>query len=116
MKFHTYSLDFIGPFQPTKRGYTGILVIVDMLTKGVTIAPIKMTDSAKEIAWVFYLKIITHFGCPQKIISDRDPRFTGKFWQELFHLIGTKLSFSTAYHPQSDGQTERANQTLETVI
>ena len=115
-KFHTYSLDFIGPFQPTKRGHTGILVIVDMLTKGVTIAPIKMTDSAKEIAWVFYLKIITHFGCPQKIISDRDPRFTGKFWQELFHLIGTKLSFSTAYHPQSDGQTERANQTLETVI
>jgi transposase InsO family protein len=63
-------------------------------------------------AEVFFDQVYRHYGLPKIIISDRDPRFTGTFWQCLFKLAGTKLSMSTAYHPQSDGQTERANRTL----
>jgi len=72
-----------------------------------------MTHTAPLIAKIFYKRIFTRFGLPKKIISDRDPRFTGAFWRRLLELTNTKLSLSTAYHPQSDGQTERTNRTLE---
>jgi hypothetical protein len=72
--------------------------------------------SAQDIAHIVFTRIISRFGVPEKLISDRDPRFTGKFWRRLFELIGTKLAMSSAYHPQSDGMTERVNRTLETVI
>jgi transposase InsO family protein len=115
-KFDTYSLDFIGPLPRTKSGYDGILVIVDTFSKLVTLTPIEFQYGAKEVAQVVYDRIVSRFGAIKKIISDRDPRFTGAFWKRLFKLHGTKIALSTAYHPQSDGQTERTNRTLEQVI
>ena len=115
-KFETYSLDFIGPLPKTSHGYDGLLVIVDTFTKAVVLTPIEFTYGAKEVADVVFSKIISRFGVPRKIISDRDPRFTGAFWKRIFKLVGTKIALSTAFHPQSDGQTERTNRTLETIL
>jgi hypothetical protein len=115
-KFQTYSMDFIGPLPRTPTKENGILVIVDTLTKAVSLEAIQMTYNAADIAKIFYKRIFTRFGIPTKIISDRDPRFTGAFWRRLLELTNTKLALSTAYHPQSDGQTERTNRTLEQIL
>jgi len=115
-RFHTYSMDFIGPLPKTKDGYDGILTIVEMLTKYTILEPIKMTYGAPDVAKVFFRRVVTIFGMPRKIISDRDPRFTGNFWKTLFGLTQTKLAMSTAFHPQTDGQTERMNQTAEQIL
>jgi hypothetical protein len=115
-KFDVYSLDFIGPLPKTEKGFDGILVIIDMFTKAATLEPITFTYGAIEIAEIFFKRIISRQGLPIKIISDRDPRFSGEFWKNLFQLIGTEVALSTAYHPQSDGQTERANRTLEEIL
>jgi hypothetical protein len=80
-KFQHYSMDFIGPLPKSTSGFNGILVIVDMLTKAVSLAPIRMTYNATNIAKIFYERIFTRFGIPKKIVSDRDPRFTGSFWR-----------------------------------
>ena len=66
-----------------------------------------------EYAQLFVDHVFRFHGLPEVIISDRDPRFTGKFWHSLFDLLGTDLRFSTAYHPQTDGQSESMIQTLE---
>ena len=62
---------------------------------------------------LFFANVVKHFGVPADIVSDRDARFTGRFWTSLFGLLGSKLKFSTANHPQTDGQTERTNAVLE---
>ena len=108
-KFSTYMMDFIGPLLTTKNRFNDIMVIVDKLMKFTSITPIKMTFSAEDITRLFFEKIISRFGMPQIIISDRDPRFTSKFWKSLWEYCQTKLALSTAYHPQIDGQMERAN-------
>ena len=115
-KFDVYSLDFIGPLPVTEEGYDGILVIIDMFTKATTLEPIKFTYGTSEIAEVFFKRIISRQGLPIKIISDRDTCFTGEFWRSLFKMVGTEIALSTAFHPQSDGQTERTNRTLETIL
>ena len=68
---------------------------------------------AKEVVNFFFIHVVKHFGLPKDIISDRDARFTWRFWVELFKLLGLELKFSTANHPQTDGQTERINALLE---
>ena len=78
--------------------------------------PIKFTYGAADVAEIFFKRIISREGLPLKIISDRDPRFTGEFWKTLFGLLGTEISLSTAYHPQSDGQSERTNRTTEEAL
>jgi deoxyuridine 5'-triphosphate nucleotidohydrolase len=115
-KFQTYSMDFIGPLPQTPTGFNGILVIIDTFTKAIKLTPINFDYTAEDVALVFFNTIIRNFGIPQKIISDRDPRFTGFFWKELFKLTGTSLGLSTAFHPQSDGQTECTNRTLEEIL
>ena len=115
-KFQTLTIDFIGPLRTTAKGYNGIMTITDPLTKGVTLEPMNFSYGAMEIAEIFFKRIISRQGLPLKIISDRDPRFTGEFWKTLFNLLGTEISLSTAYHPQSDGQSERTNRTLEEVL
>jgi hypothetical protein len=115
-KFDVYSLDFIGPLPRTEKGFDGILVIIDMFTKAATLEPIIFTYGTIEITKIFFKRIISHQGLPIKIISDRDPRFSGEFWKNLFQMTGTEVALSTAYHPQSDGQTERANRTLEEIL
>ena len=77
---------------------------------------VKSTFDAPAIAQVFLREIIRLHGIPQKIISDRDSRFTSRFWQSLQRSLGTQLNFSMAYHPETDGQTERVNQVMEDML
>lgn len=110
------SLDLIVLLPKTKKGHDAIFVVVDKYTKMIYCIPTKTTVSAPELARLFFDHIVRHHGIPISIISDRDPRFTSSFWKELWSMLGTKLAMSTAYHPQTDGQTERANRTIEEML
>jgi len=105
-KWHTVTLDLITGLPKTKTGYDSIAVFVDKLTKMTHYAATVKTVDAPGLAAVFFDTVYKHHGLPEVIISDRDSKFTGKFWRHLFKMCGTKLSMSTAYHPQSDGQTD----------
>eukprot|EP00054_Salpingoeca_dolichothecata_P030290 m.245018 g.245018 ORF g.245018 m.245018 type:complete len:866 (-) comp26633_c7_seq3:191-2788(-) len=102
-------------FSPTEK-YTGILVAVDRLTKFTRLMPCRETCSAREAAHLFFKYIGSTFGYPTSIISDRDPRFTSHFYTTLSALFGCALRFSSHSHPETDGQTERANQTMEVML
>ncbi|POM68663.1 LOW QUALITY PROTEIN: Putative retroelement [Phytophthora palmivora] len=98
------------------RGNTGILVFVCRLSKMVHLAPVRDKVTGKQAAQLFLDSVFRYHGLPETIVSDRDPRFTGAFWDTLFQLLGTKLMMSTADHPQTDGQTERVNRVLEDTL
>ncbi|CAI5459296.1 unnamed protein product [Closterium sp. Yama58-4] len=104
------SLDFITGLPSTSRGHDSILVVIDKFSKMGHFIPTNATATAEATARLFFDRIITIHGIPATLISDRDPKFTSKFWKELMGLLGTKLAMSSAYHPQTDGQTERLNQ------
>lgn len=106
------SLDFITGLPPSNK-YTAILVVVDRFSKGVHLAPLTPNYTAHNVANIFFNTVCKLHGIPRSLISDRDPLFISKFWRELFSLCGTKLRMSTAYHPESDGQTEVFNRVLE---
>ena len=110
------TLDLITGLPETPRKHDSIAVFVDKLTKMVHYAAISETITAEKLGRVFYDTVIRIHGFPSVIISDRDPRFTSHVWQTLWKLSNTKLIISTAYHPQTDGQTERANRTLEDML
>lgn len=112
-RWHTITMDLITSLPKTKSGYDCIVVVVDKLTKMAHYIPTVTDINAPKLAKLIVDNVIRLHGLPMEIISDRDPRFTSCFWRELFKHMGTKLKFSTAYHPQSDGQTERTNRTLE---
>ena len=92
------------------------MVVVDKLTKVAHFIPIKSTHKTDDIAKIFMKEIFKLHGLPKAIISNRDVKFTSNFWKGLFVDLGTKLNFSTAYHPKNDGQTERVNQVLEDML
>jgi hypothetical protein len=98
-------MDFIGPLPPSDH-YNCILVVINRLTKMAHFILTTMDISAPNIAQLFMDHIYHLHGLPETIVSDRDTHFTSKFWKALFTLLGTKLMFSTAFHPQTDGQTE----------
>ncbi|CAI7797907.1 unnamed protein product [Closterium sp. NIES-53] len=100
------SLDFITGLPSTSRGHDSILVVIDKFSKMGHFIPTSATATAEATARLFFDRIITIHGIPATLISDRDPKFTSKFWKELMGLLGTKLAMSSAYHPQTDGQTE----------
>jgi hypothetical protein len=110
------SMDLITQLPRTKTGYDAIFVVVCRFTKMVHYIPCVTAVSAPQLATLFFREVVKHHGMPLSIVSDRDPRFTSLFWQQLWKMWGTKLAMSTAYHPQTDGQTERANRTLEDMI
>jgi transposase InsO family protein len=97
----------------TGTEYDSIMVVVERLTKWAYFIPFLRTAKAVQLAYVFMDKVFATHGMPDEIISDRDKLFTSTFWQSLMDLLGTKHKLSTAYHPQTDGQTERTNQVLE---
>ncbi len=110
------SMDLITQLPRTTTGYDAIFVVVCRFTKMVHYVPCITAVSAPQLAKLFFREVVKHHGMPLSIVSDRDPRFTSLFWQSLWKMWGTKLAMSTAYHPQTDGQTERANRTLEDMI
>ncbi|KAI5318050.1 hypothetical protein L3X38_037758 [Prunus dulcis] len=109
-KWEHITMDFVFKLPCTSKGHDGISVIVDRLTKSAHFLPIKETYSLSKLAKLFLNEIVRLHGAP---VSDRDARFTSRFWRCLQEAMGTKLQFSTAFHPQTDGQSERTIQTLE---
>lgn len=97
----------------TRVEFDSILVITERLTKYREFVPYLEASDAEALAWTFLRVIIAHHGMPEEIISDRDKLFTSKFWRTLMALLGANHKLSTAFHPQTDGPTERLNQTLE---
>ena len=115
-KWEEIAMDFIFELPRTKDNKTGIMVVVDKLSKGTHFIPIESKHNAERTAATFYKEIYKHHGLPRKIVSDRDSRFTGNFSIELMKLLNVKLNLSTAFHPQTDGQSERAFRTLEEML
>ncbi|KAL0551924.1 hypothetical protein IC582_011017 [Cucumis melo] len=115
-KWENVSMDFITGLPRTLRGFTVIWVMVDRLTKSAHFVPGKSTYTASKWAQLYMSEIVRLHGVPVSIVSDRDARFTSKFWKGLQTAMGTRLDFSTAFHPQTDGQTERLNQVLEDML
>ncbi|KAJ9565898.1 hypothetical protein OSB04_001864 [Centaurea solstitialis] len=115
-KWEQISMDFVTKLPKTKKGHDTIWVIVDRLTKSAHFLPIRETYSIDKLAQLYVDEIVMRHGVPISIISDRDSRFTSRFWQSLQATLGTRLDLSTAYHPQTDGQTERTIQTLEDML
>ncbi|GJP60900.1 hypothetical protein CLOP_g18114 [Closterium sp. NIES-67] len=104
------SLDFIIGLPPTTSGHDAILVVINKFSKMGHFIPTHTIACTEETAQLFVRYIISQHGIPTTLISDRDPKFTSKFWKELMSLLGTKIAMSSACHPQTDGQTERLNQ------
>jgi hypothetical protein len=111
-------MDFIVKLPPsadpvTKESYDGIMVVTDRFSKYGRFIPYRETWTAVDLAHVFLRNVVANHGLPEQLISDRDKLFTSNFWTALMQHLSVKHKMSTAYHPQTDGQTERLNQTLE---
>jgi hypothetical protein len=116
-KWQQVSMDFVTGLPHTKKGkYDAIMVVTDRLTKMVVLVPTNKQLDAPGTAELFKQHIVSRFGVPAIIVSDRDRKFVSKFWRALFGSLGTKLAFSSAYHPETDGQTERVNRTMEQIL
>jgi hypothetical protein len=116
-RWEVVTMDLITGLPVTRTGQNdAIIVFVDKLSKMVHYAACKETVDAPAVAKIFFREVVRLHGIPEVIVSDRDPRFTSRFWSALWSLLNTKLNMSTAYHPQTDGQTERANRTLEETL
>jgi len=114
---HTWTMDYIVSLPPCARtGNDAIVVFVCKLTKLKHFVACKTSIDAPSTARLFLDSVVKLHGMPERIISDRDPRFTAHFWKAFWAGLGTTLSMSTAYHPQTDGQTENANRTLEIML
>jgi hypothetical protein len=98
---------------PKSEGYNSILVLVDKFSKYPHFSPLKHPFTATKVAQVFLDNIVKLHGTPRSLVSDKDKVFTSNFWKALFSSLNTKLALTRAYHPQSDGQSERVNQCLE---
>jgi hypothetical protein len=109
------SLDFVEGL-PQSNGYNCILVVVDLFSKYSHFVALKHPFTALSVAKLFMVHIYRLHGLPTAMVSDRDRIFTSQLWRELFRLAGVELRMSSAYHPQSDGQTERVNQCMETFL
>ncbi len=110
------SMDFITGLPITKRGNNSIFVVVDRMSKMVHLIPTTNDVTASGGAQLYQDRIFSLHGIPDDIVSDRDTKFTSAFWRQLQKLLGTNLNMSTAFHPQTDGQTERMNSVLEDML
>ena len=115
-KWSQISMDLISGLPKTQKGYDSIYVIVDYLSKRAHFIPTTTSVTGKGLADLFINNVFKLHGLPRVIISDRDPRFIGEFWNNLHKAFGVKLAMSSANHAQTDGQTERTNKTLEQIL
>ncbi|GJU31373.1 putative reverse transcriptase domain-containing protein [Tanacetum coccineum] len=115
-KWEKIAMDFITKFLRSSSGHDAIWVIVDRLTKSAHFLAIREDYSMEKLARLYIDEIVARHGVPTSIISDRDGRFTSRFWQTMQKALGTRLDMSTAYHPQTDGQSERTIQMLEDML
>nr|KYP69532.1 Transposon Ty3-I Gag-Pol polyprotein [Cajanus cajan] len=115
-KWDSISMDFVVALPRTRKGHDSIWVIVDKLTKSAHFLPVNIRYSLEKLARLYIDEIVRLHGIPSSIVSDRDPRFTSRFWESLQQALGTQLRLSSACHPQTDGQTERTIQSLEDLL
>ena len=111
--WQTITVDFVTALPMTEAGYDTLLVVVDKLSKMCHLLPTDATLTAQRFAHLFMDGVVKHHGFPEVIVSDRDKLFTSHFWETIAGLCGTQLARSSAFHPQSDGQTERYNRIIE---
>ena len=109
-------MDFITHLPRTPQGHDAIWVIVDRLTKSAHFLAVRMTFTLERFYQLYIREIVQLRGVPVSIVSDRDPRFTAHFWKSFQKSMGTRLTMSTAFHPQTDGQSERTIQVLEYML
>ena len=115
-KWDEITMDFITGLPKTSRGHDAILVVVDRLTKSAHFLPFKIGHPLERLAKLYMDEVVRLHGIPVTITTDRDTRFTSHFWYGLQRALGSKLQFSTSFHPQTDGQFERTIQTLEDML
>ncbi|GJU00308.1 putative reverse transcriptase domain-containing protein [Tanacetum coccineum] len=115
-KWEKLTMDFITKLPKSSSGYDTIWVIVDRLTKSAHFLPIREDYKTEKLAKIYVNEIVARHGVPVSIISDPDGRFTSHLWQALQEALGTRLDMNTAYHPQTDSQSERTIQTLEDML
>ncbi|KAG8474782.1 hypothetical protein CXB51_031699 [Gossypium anomalum] len=115
-KWDRITMDFVTGLPLTPKRKNAIWVVVDRLTKSAHFLPVRTDDSLDKLAKIYIFEIVRLHEVPISIILDRDPRFTSRFWKKLQEALGTKLNFSTAFHPQTDGQSERVIQVLEDML
>ena len=109
-------MDFVSSFPLTQRKHDSVWVIVDRLTKSAHFLLVRLDYSMDWLVELYVNEIVRLHGIPLSIVSDCDPRFTSRFWKELQSAMGTRLNFSTTFHPQTDGQSERVIQVLEDML
>ncbi|GJT55322.1 putative reverse transcriptase domain-containing protein [Tanacetum coccineum] len=115
-KWENITMDFITKLPRTRSGHDAIWVVVDRLTKSAHFLAIREDYSTEKLARLYTDEIVMHHGVPVSIISNCDARFTSRLWQTFQKALGTRLNMSTAYHPQTDGQSERTIQILEDML
>ncbi|GJS91888.1 putative reverse transcriptase domain-containing protein [Tanacetum coccineum] len=115
-KWEKITMDFVTKLPKSSSGHDTIWVVVDRLTKSAHFLPIREDYKTEKLAKIYTNEIVARHGVPVSIISDRDGRFTSHLWQAFQKALGTRLDMSTAYHPQTDGQSERTIQTLEDML
>ena len=114
--WQSIGMDYLMPVPESKNGHKAILIVVDRLMKMAHYIPTTNTVTAREITELFLQNIFRYHGLPDNIVSDRDPRFTSRFWENLHKILGIKLLMSTAEHPQTDGQSEATVKIVQKLI
>jgi hypothetical protein len=116
LKWEEISMDFIVRLPTTQSGYDSIWVIVDHFSKVAHFILVKTTYKGAKLAESYITRIMCLHRLPKKIVSDKGTQFTSRFWEKLHEAMDTRLKFSSVYHPQTDGQTERVNRILEDML